>query len=215
MARVLPNGLIVGRIGNLIHYVVDGIQFVRIAGEAEDPRTEKQLRSRAKMRVWSFLLNSYKPAFIVGYPAKQAALFDRKEAARYNMEFAIETSFDTEKHEATGLLIPEKVKLSRGNITPPEINSCIRNGQDLELTWNPALGPLPNLFTDKLAVAAYVPGKEPFVKQIAGIRQQGHVKITLPDYENEPVHLWAFYWNDEVSKRQLKDRASEVVYWVV
>lgn len=212
MAKVLPNGLISGRIGNLIYYVVDGKQYVRLDVKANDPKTMKQLMNRAKMRQWNQFLKSYKSALTAGYPVKGPELFDRKEAARYHMEHAFEVSFDEEKHEASCQLIPEKVRLSRGKITPPEITSCVRNGHEIELTWNPELGPVPNLFTDALAVATYVPGKKAFTLLRAGTRKDGHATITLSDYQDEPVHLWFFYWNDQMSRRQPKDKASETVY---
>jgi hypothetical protein len=215
MAKVLPNGLISGRIGNLIYYVVDGKQFVRLDVEANDPKTMKQLLNRAKMRQWNQFLNSFKSLLTAGYPVKGPGLFDRKEAAQYHMEHAFEVSFNEEKHEASGQLIPEKVRLSKGRITPPEITSCIRNGNEIELTWNPALGPVPNLFTDALAVAAYVPGKKAFTLLRAGTRKEGHAKITLSDYPDEPVHLWFFFWNDQMSRRLPKDKASETVYVIL
>lgn len=48
MAKVLPNGLISGRIGNLIYYVVDGKQYVRLDVKANDPKTMKQLMNRVR-----------------------------------------------------------------------------------------------------------------------------------------------------------------------
>lgn len=235
MAKVLANGLISGRIGDIVYYPFRGKQCARRYVRPNDPKTDEQLKSRAILKEWMAFLNSYRWVFVRGYPAKRPVLFDQDEAAQHHLQVAFEaviaeapavvapvveaavagTNVAEVKKKAVCSLIPEKVKFSRGRIAPPEINSCVRSGLEIELTWNTSLGDVPNLYTDMLCVAAYVPGKKPFMHLNAGTRKQGQAKITLPDYKNEPVHLWAFFWNNEISSRKPRDKASESVYLVI
>lgn len=212
MAKVLPNGLFSGRVGNLIYYVVDGVQYAKIYKSPTDPKTKKQLRHRAMIRDNGKFFKQFKEVIDIGYQSAGTPLKIFNAVAKYHMEVAMEETTPSDSSEYSFRVIPEKVKLADGIINEPEILKCQRNGQEIDLKWNPALGNMPNRFTDALAVVAYTEGETVHADFHAGIRKQGTSKVVLPSKYANPVHLWVFFWNGEKSPKPGKDKVSGSVY---
>lgn len=212
MAKVLKNGLLSGRVGNLVYFVMNGKQYVRAWVKPANPKTPPQLRHRARVRACSQFLGPFKSVLMIGYQGASLELEEYNEAAKYLMAYALEETTPPEPGEYLFKVIPERVKLSRGHIEKPEILSIERTGQELKLTWNPELGPVTNRNTDALAVVAYVPGRRPFTEYHTGTRLTGFGTLTLPNEYTEPTHLWAFFWNGQRSVEPDKKNVSDSVY---
>jgi len=212
MARVLSNGLISGRVGNLIYYVRDGKQYVRIAKAPNDPKTEKQLRHRAKVRDSGKFFKQFDKVIKLGYQSYGPPLRIFNQVVKYHLANAMEETAPVGKAKYSFRVVPEKVVLAEGNIHSPQIDSCQRIGQEIDLSWNPEIGPVPNRHTDSLALIAYSEGNLVYAEFHAGLRRQGASKVTLPKQYADPVHLWAFYWNGEKGMSASLDNVSDSVY---
>ncbi len=212
MAKVLSNGLFKGRMGNLVYYVKDGIQYAKIYSPPNDPKTDNQLRHRAKIRAIGQYFKEFKQVIGIGYQSHGAPLKIFNEVLKYHLVNAIEETQSTGKNKFKYRVIPEKVQLAVGLINAPEILNSKRNGQEIDLTWETALGKVPNRQTDSLAIVAFTEGLAVHVDYHAGIRQQGSSKVELPDKYTNPVHLWAFYWNGEKQAGASEDKVSNSVY---
>lgn len=211
MAKVV-NGLLVGRMGNMVYYVVNGVQYSRIYVKPKNPKTTQQQVRRKKIQVCTKFLKNFWEVIKIGYPSQDIAIKKFNEAFNYHMDNAMEEFTLPDSTETSFRVIPEKVQLAAGLINAPEIYSCQRNDRQIELTWNPKLGPLPNLYSDQVVLTAYIPGQKAFVEFYMGTRKQGGGTVELPIYFSQPVHLWVFYWNSEQKRKALKERISNSVY---
>ncbi len=211
MAKLLKNGLMSGKIGSLVYYVINGKQYVRNYVIPDNPNTPAQHRHRTKIKVCGKFISKFKTAILVGYqgfPTGEAF----SEAMKYHMANAMEDTTPHNSVDPTFKLIPEKIVLSVGIVQAPEITTCSRNGRIIELTWNPTLGHVPNRHTDALAVIAFIEGKKAFTNFYTGTRDDGTGKVMLPFDFHEPVHLWTFYWNGQKSEERNKENVSDSIY---
>lgn len=212
MAKVLKNGLLSGRVGNLVYFVINGRQYVRAWVKPANPRTPSQLRHRAKMKACAQFLSQFKSVLMIGYQGASPEVEAYNEAAKYHMAYALEEATSPVPDEYLFRVVPERVKLSRGYIEQPQILSIERTGQEIELAWNPELGPVTNRNTDALAVVAYAPGKRPFTEFHTGTRITGFGILSLPIEFTEPAQLWAFFWNGQRSVEPDRKNVSDSVF---
>jgi hypothetical protein len=212
MAKVLSNGLISGRVGNLVYYVKDGKQFVKMYTEPKDAKTPKQMFNRAKMRDCSKFFKQFNKVISIGYQSYGSALKLFNQVVKYHMANAMEETTAEGNTEYAFRVVPEKVILSEGLIQEPEIINCLRTKQEIELTWHSHIGKVPNRHTDSLALVAYSEGKPVHAEFHAGLRRQGSIVATLPNGYTDPVHLWTFYWNGEKQSKPGKEKVSGSVY---
>ncbi len=218
MAKV-KNGLISGKMGNLIYYVQDGIQYSRaVSAKPTKPATLNQAQYREKMAITSKFLHKFKRVIKVGWhdPASKRKYYSN--AMSYHLHNAIieiknEDNTNTDKKKKNQFQIDlTKVLLSSGNIESPKILSVLKNENQLDITWDTRLGPITNRFTDILAIIAYKKDKiaEPFFS--VGTRKTGTASISLPFEMKEKIHVWAFYWNPTESDSEKNTVASDSVY---
>ncbi len=212
MAKVLSNGLMKGRLGNLVYYVRDGVQYARMGTPPNDPKTDRQLQHRAKVRDCSKFFKQFDKVIKVGYQQYGPPLRIFNQVVKYHLANAMEETTPAGKTDYSFRVIPENVVLAEGKIHSPVIDSCQRTGQDIDLTWNPNIGPVPNRHTDSLALVAYAEGNPVHAEFHAGLRRQGESIVTLPSNYTHPVHLWAFYWNGEKQANASEEKVSGSVY---
>lgn len=209
MAKVI-NGLLSGKVGNLIYFIIEGKQFVRAYVKPDNPGTPGQRRQRARIKTCSKFMSQMKNAVMIGYQGRKTDAFC--EAMKYNMANALEETTPPETTDFSFKPVPEKVMLSQGNINYPLILSCIREGDIISITWDDDLGQYPNRYTDVMAMAAWVPGLKAHIQLNTGMREAGAGQITLPLGFTGEVHLWCFYWNGEKGLRGNKNNVSNSVY---
>jgi len=212
MAKVLKNGLLSGRVGNLVYFVINGKQYVRTWAKPSDPGTPAQRRQRAKMRTCAKFFSPLKNVIRIGYQGGSKDLEQFNECTRYHMENAMEDVTESGSTDFTFRVIPQKVKLSRGHIPWPEVISCERTGRELSLTWDPDLGIQSNQRNDSLVVVGYIPGKKPFVDFHSGTRAAGAATVILPNDFSSPAYVWGFYLSVSRSSRGDKWNVSDSVY---
>lgn len=212
MVKVLPNGMLVGRKGDLVYYVRDGKQCVRIYVAPKNPNSVGQQIHRAKMKASGVFISQFKQVIAIGYQKGDSNVTPYNEAVKYHFANAMEDITQPKDEKKVYRVITDKIKLSRGLIQAPEIYSCTRTGQEIELTWNPVLGQVHNHYNDSLALVAYIPGKRVHIEFNTGSRQRGICKVVLPKGYTEPANLWVFYWNSLLSTRPGIERVSDSVW---
>ncbi len=211
MAKVSKNGMFSGRVGNLVYYVINGIQYVRAYTKPKNPNTKAQQRHRSKIKACGNFLGNFKKAILIGYQNEGPGIAFG-QATKYHLANALRETTPAGTQDFSFDLIPEKLKLSCGHISPPDILTCIRAVDTISMTWNEKLGQVPNRQTDIVATAAWVPGERAIVQLHTGSRSGGSGHIKLPPAFTGQVHVWAFYWNGEKSIKPSEDNVSDSVY---
>lgn len=212
MALITNNGLYSGRLGNLIYYIIDGKQYVRTFVVPNNPRTPRQQQHRCKIKTCGEYLRNFKKVIHIGYQGTPGRYQEYNEATQYHLMYAMEETTPENSEEFSFRVVPEKVRLSRGDIKQPEIYSCVRTGHTINLTWNPVLGTYSNRLTDAMAVVAYIPGKKVATNFLTGTRSDGSGIMLLPPDYTEPAMLWAFFWNGQRSAEPDRRNVSDSVY---
>lgn len=212
MAKVLKNGLLSGRVGNLVYFVINGKQYVRAWVKPSNPRTPLQKRHRAKMMTCGKFFGPLKSVILIGYQGTTGDLEEYNESTKYHLATALEETTPPDSEDYSFRVIPEKVKLSRGDIQKPEIFSCTRTGNELTLTWNSELGRVSNRLTDTIALVACIPGKSVFTDFHVGTRKEGTGTLILPKEFKVPALIWVFYWNGQKGAEPDRRNVSDSVY---
>lgn len=212
MAKVDGFGHISGKLGDQVYYYHKGKTYVRKFTKAKDANTPKQQVQRARMRAVNTFLPSFRDVLRIGYQTSNDKMTPYGEAVQFHLNNALQQVPTQEGETPLFEIIMDKVQLSRGNIAKPIIYSCTRTGQEIDLTWNDALGDVYNRYFDVLMTVAYIPGKKIVYEYNTGTRQSGTGKMTLPADYTEPVYLWVLYHNNEKGTRPNKDHISGSVY---
>lgn len=213
MARVYSEFPLSGRHGDFIFYNRNGKTFMRKATESNDPKTDKQLISRAKLRTAGNFIKCFKNVLRIGYQAPENHTTPLLEAQNFLIANSLVEVPPTGKFKYQFDVNLPSFMISRGLIESPVITSIERTGTEIHLTWNNALGPIHNRLYDTLNVVAYIPGwKEPLWFNGTGTRQAGAGTVVLPVNSNENIHLWAFYSNQHQGMKPAKENVSDSVY---
>lgn len=213
MARFYSDFPLSGRHGNVVYFTRNGKTFMKEYKKPKDPKTTKQLSSRARLRAAVNFLKQFKEVIRRGYQAPLNYTLPFMEAQRFVIDSClIPVDPPTDGNEFQFEIDIPTFKLSRGKITPPEITSIDRNGNELILTWNKSLGPPPNRLYDSMNVVAYLPGKKAVWLSDLGTRQSGEVKSTLPLEIGQPAHFWVFFSNEHKSVKPNQENTSYSVY---
>ncbi len=213
MARVYSEFPFSGRHGNIVYFTRNGKTFMKEYKEPKDPKTPNQLKSRARLRATGKFLKQFKNIIRKGYQAPVNYTSSYMEAQKYVLDNCLKpvgTPDDGNEYQFE-IDIPS-LKLSRGRITPPEINAIERNENELSLEWNKSLGPQPNRHYDSLNIVAYATGQNVIWLSDIGTRQDGAGKCHLPGTIQEPVHLWAFFSNEQKTMKPNQENISNSIY---
>jgi hypothetical protein len=90
-----PFGLISGKLGNKIYYIVKGRQRSRTVGRVTKPRTEKQLSSQQAMKVAITFVKTVAPFVEMGFGPYTArrAMTPRNAAVGYTRKYAVKGEY--------------------------------------------------------------------------------------------------------------------------
>lgn len=212
MASINSDGSLHGKHGNSVYYKRKGKTIVRAYVPHKESKTLKQLNQRAKLKAASAWLKQFKKIINLGYQGPAEAVTPMNEAISWHVLNALLEITPSDSPEPVFKVDTEKAMLSRGTIEPPDIYTCIRTAQTLSLTWNNALGDVPNRLYDNLVLVAYIPGKRVYVDYFVGDRQTGEGTTILPDELDTEVYVWVFYLNGQKSVVAGKENVSDSVY---
>ncbi len=212
MARVNPDGTYSGRVGNIVYFTRNGKTFMKEYKIPRDPKLPKQMSQRALMSTASVFLSGFRKIINKSFQGSETHNSGYGEALQYNMANAFREVTLPDDEKPRFEVIIDKIKISRGLISPPVIDACERTGNKIVLNWDPTLGDLPNLPYDSMVIVAYDPDKGTFVDYHTGRRDQATGSTTLTDKFKGPVHLWAFYLNQEKNQVKGKENVSDSIY---
>ncbi|HLN52519.1 MAG TPA: DUF6266 family protein [Lentimicrobium sp.] len=212
MARINPDGTYSGKVGNVVYFRRNGKTFMKEYKKPTDPKKPSQMSQRAKLTVASGFLSGFRKIIDTGYQGTETHSTGYQEALEYHMEHALReiTAAGSEKPDFEVSI--DKVKLSRGLIDTPQVDSCERAGNKILLNWVPTLGGIHNRLYDSLALVAYNQQTGVTVNYHVGCRDDGSGSTLLPDEFTEPVHLWVFYLNQEKNRQKHKQNVSGSIY---
>ncbi len=213
MARVYSEFPLSGRHGNIVYFTRNGKTFMKEYHEPKDPKTENQLKSRARFRAAGKFLKQFKNVIRKGYQAPVNYTSSYMEAQKFILDNClIPVEPPTDGNEFQFEIDIPSLKLSRGKITPPDIRKIERIENELSLEWDKSLGPPPNRHFDSLNIVAYVEGQKVVWLSDIGARQNGEGKGYLPQGINEIVHLWTFFSNEQKSMKSSQENISDSIY---
>lgn len=212
MATINNDGSFNGKHGNSVYYTRKGKKIVRTYVPHKPSFQPKQLIQRAKLRAVSSFLKPFKKVIGLGYQGPEGYSTPMNEAISWHIKLELLNVTPPDSEEPVYELQPEEVKLSRGNIEPPHLLSISRINNQLTLTWDNALGPVPNRANDNLALTAYTPGTPVFANYHVGTRESGNGSATMPLEFTEAAHLWIFYWNGQKNNEPGRENVSDSVY---
>lgn len=212
MARLNPDGTYSGRAGNIVYYTRNGKTFMKEYKIPTDPKKPKQLSQRARMSAASSFISRFRKIIDIGFQGSDTNSSGYQEAMEYHMGNALRDVTPQGDEKPVFEVIIEDVKISRGLIDPPVVDACEREGNKITVNWDPTLGNLINKLFDSLVIVAYTPEKGTFADYHVGRREQGTGTTMLPAKFNAPVHLWAFYLNQEKNQVKGKENVSGSVY---
>ncbi len=205
MARIRNNGLLSGRLGDKVYFVINGKQVVReYVKNIKVPQTPAQIAARAKLVFGSRFSAKFNEVIKTGY---QGAI---KRTAR--------NAFDKHLHaEVIKGVHPDftidycKLKVAHGSIPQPCSIVAERCGNNLNLIWWDELPNYNKLMqsTDHLSVVMMNDNREVIYKRCVGFRTNESATIELPE-DFGSFYVWAFYC--AVSHRESMENVSDSVY---
>lgn len=169
-------GLMTGRVGDMVFYVLNGKQVVRMVGKSAKAPTEKQLTARMQMAVVSGFLKHLVEYLNVGFGPD---VIDDENAYNAAMRY-------NRKHALSGVypdifLDYSKVLVSKGDL-PGAAGAVVELLSDgLHFTWtNPAELPYPR-GNDQVMLLAYFPSLNSAIYLLeAGSREEGVALLPVP-----------------------------------
>lgn len=212
MARVYSEFPLSGRHGNIVYYRRNGKVFMRVVTDQVDPETDAQLIERAKFRAASKFVSKFTDVVRKGYQAPIKYSSAHLEAKQYCIEHSLKVGTPTEEYRFVFDIDLPRFKISRGQISVPDINFSERTGNKISLKWNTKLGRTPNKLYDNLNIVAYCPGKKILWINSIGTRATGQGEFMLPDRFDIQVHLWAFFSNEHNAISASQANISDSVY---
>ncbi len=210
MAKLNPDGSFSGKVGNIVYVHRNGKTHIREYVKPNDPKTTKQLGQRAMFSMASKFLASFRAVIKSGYQGSVKWSSGYQEALDYHITNALVNVTP----EGAGKQVFEvdfnKVKLARGFIDAPVITSLEINENEISLMWDNNLG--NNRDYDSMTIVAYDGSGEVRTNYHVGSRKAGGGSFALSSELTRPVHLWAFFLNDQKSGNQGMDCVSDSVY---
>ncbi len=212
MARIYSDYPLSGKQGNIVYYNRNGKTFSRIFTKPKDPRTPEQLINRAKMRAAGSFLKLVKDVIRKGFQAPYTHTTPFLEAQSYLMANSLIPITPNNGKEYQFEVDLPRVKLASGKINPPKITAINRNDHEILLSWDRSLGAVPNRLNDSMNLVGFISEKKALWFNDLGTRESGEGRVILPKLVNEPLHLWAFFSNEQKSMKPDKENVSDSVF---
>lgn len=212
MATINSDGSLNGKHGNSVYYKRNGKNIVRAYVPHKKSNTTNQLKQQAKLRSVMECLKKFRKVINLGYQGASEPLTPMNEAISWHLLHATTEITQPLGNVPIFNILPEKLKLSRGNIEPPDIISITRTNNSITLVWKNALGEVPNRLYDNMVLTAYLPSDKVYFDVHVGERKTGTGIAILPNELSAQVHLWVFYLNVQKKVIPSKENVSDSVY---
>ncbi|GEM_PF-1377869 len=212
MARVNKDGTISGRAGNVVYFTRGGVTYMKEYKKPHDPKRPMQLIQRAKVSAASAFLAGFRKILDTGYQGSETHKTGYMEALNYTVKNAMQDVTPEGSVKPVFEVAPEKLVVARGLITAPQIDVCQRIGDEINLNWDPKISGLINRHYDSLVLVMWQPGESAYADFVVGRRDQGAGRAKVDSKFDGPVHLWAFYVNQQKNQIKSKENVSDSVY---
>lgn len=197
-----------GSLGPIIYYMRNGKKYMRTKpGHVHNPKTQGQTHHRTKIRLAARLVKALRKFIDIGYQATDLDM-PMNEARQY----IIRNCFNSDVENTT--LDYSKVRISRGELPPPQDSTLSIEGNTARITWKT---PVKGDYTkgdDKVMIAMFIDeGEAGISKMESGIakRSDGSCTISLPEH-TAPIHIWMFFYQPDLCPGESMRKVSESVY---
>jgi hypothetical protein len=172
-----PNGHYIGRIGNIIYYMLNGQYVSRTVGPRKKKATLPQLRSRLKTSMSSKLLKQFKPFFDIGLSIEVL----NTNQNPFNMAVSINSRKMMKGIYPDFQIDYSEIELSRGILKKGENLKANATKKAILFTWDaPEKMPWPES-SDLVMMIANFPSKKRSIIKIGGdARNTGADQLKLP-----------------------------------
>lgn len=172
-----PHGNLIGKVGNLVHYMLKGQNVVRTVGAPSKHRSTKQ---KANQQAMTVLMDALRPAlrFInAGFElkARNTVWNPHNLAVSYNKKHALQDTYPKLRVDYS------KLCFSQGSVPMAKDLHAQKEAGGIRISWNPTLQHEGDWNDDIVMVMALFPGKERAEYQLnAGLRVTGNCLLALP-----------------------------------
>ena len=121
MATINSDGSLNGKHGNSVYYKRKGKTIVRTYVPHKESNTPNQLKQQARFKGVSAFLKQFKKVINVGYQGSAETDTPMNEAISWHLKNATTQISQPPDKEPVFTVLPEKLRLSRGSIEPPDM----------------------------------------------------------------------------------------------
>lgn len=201
----IKKGVISGLVGNLVLANYKGTQVVKQRPTNTKPPTAAQIKQRNKMRVVNAFIKNIKPVIYVGYQ-ESAKLSGYNECVSELLSNALQVD-----NGIYSINYPE-VKISRGLLPAPMIESVEINGNAIAISWNKSIRDGKSRKNDEAFVLVKDEGENSKPFECIGLRTDGEGVVNIPKEMSRPCHVWIFFSNPKMFPYESKKKVSDSVY---
>lgn len=204
MGRI-RKGNLTGVIGNLAYSSYKGRQVIKIRPKIKAKASPAQINQRNKLGVVNAFMKSIKKVVAVGFQ-------DSDKLSAYNecVSELLKNSlkFENKVHRIDYPL----VKISRGLLPVPEIESVEIDGKSISISWNTSTKDVNSRKNDELYVLVHEENGVSVIFDGIGLRTGGSGVVNVPAEISQPYHVWLFFCNPKMHPYESKKKVSDSLY---
>lgn len=183
-----------GKVGTIVGSTWKSVHYIRaLAINIKDPKTEKQLQQRDRFRVVINFLKIITPLIRIGYRNYEQERSAYNAAASYLLRYAVTA-------DSQGAVLDfEKVRMSRGSLTPAQEATIAMKGNEATFTWTDNSGTGDAMATDLAMLLVYNKERQEAAYSIAtATRADTTATLTLPtDWGSEALAAYLSFCSED------------------
>ena len=183
-----------GKVGTIVGSTWKSVHYIRaLAINIKDPKTEKQLQQRDRFRVVINFLKIITPLIRIGYRNYEQERSAYNAAASYLLRYAV-----TADSQGAALDF-EKVRVSRGSLTPAQEATIAVKGNEATFTWADNSSTGDAMSTDLAMLLVYNKERQEASYSIAtATRADTTATLTLPtDWGSEALAAYLSFCSED------------------
>ncbi|AOM79203.1 DUF6266 family protein [Pedobacter steynii] len=184
-----PYGHPNGKIGKLVHYMLNGQPVTRLVGRRTKSSPAQLVNCQSMAVTMRFLNHQSVLRFInSGFELEARGTVKNQHnlATSYNKKFALKGEYPNLRMDYS------KVLLSKGELSAPKDTKLIKTETGLELSWNPEMPDSWHHGDDIAMVLVYFPGTQEGISFLnASKRETGKHSIPLTgEFKDDPIEVY-------------------------
>lgn len=176
------NGPFIGRIGNTIGYMLNGINVIRTIGSFHGQYTPKQLANHQRMSLISNLSTTIQEFLKFGFQSVAAPMKQghTNYSISVNKEKAVKGVYPAQETDFTKLIV------AQGTVAPPKNPEVKVAGNQLEYSWEADLQADVAEKSDQVMLLAYFPESRKAIVMASGARRTAEKEILeIPESDQD------------------------------